>query len=338
MSSQLLNPGVRATATEVAQVLDKAEVPNLLFGWTALALVGIDQGFPEIDFVIADDKIEFAVWVLADAGYRLCTESECQELKEDRYPDTQDPVLIAADNRYHPIAYAHYHLETSDYLLSLFKQSDTLPWLPDLKAGPPGKRNPDLSLSTEPQLPPARDWEKGHHGCGGPWTELYPVNILNRHAYIEAVILLLCKDIDSSSKAEKLWRCMLASLSEFRLPQQRDDRLVKPEFRNIWHRYTLQSSRDVTLLEWDTEVRKLRDQMLADSQRPGIIRWLKKQFKAEARVSLAFDRKKHHEAVGEWRPILGGIGGFEHRHTYTAKELQGLRSKVQPLPPPNKRS
>ncbi|KAL4998365.1 hypothetical protein BDV10DRAFT_185404 [Aspergillus recurvatus] len=130
----------------VARLLDQAGVPNVLWGWLALALVASDHGNRGVEFaefVILDDKL--------DAGFTPCTSTECPELCGDQFPPEiwyntfqymgsgQRAAVMGAGmsfDRYHPVAAVHYQVvqQSDEYrILSLHKESSQLWWLPELK-------------------------------------------------------------------------------------------------------------------------------------------------------------------------------------------------------------
>ncbi|KAL2825918.1 hypothetical protein BDW59DRAFT_161298 [Aspergillus cavernicola] len=119
-------------AAEVARIIDAAQMPNILWGWVALSLIGDMTEFVYIDFVIPDLKICLATRVLAAAGYPLCKDRSCNELKGNRTPN------VLGRYRHHFPPEAYYHLPGSrPTLVSLLRKSDILLWLPKYEVGPP---------------------------------------------------------------------------------------------------------------------------------------------------------------------------------------------------------
>ncbi|KAL2832507.1 hypothetical protein BDW59DRAFT_157330 [Aspergillus cavernicola] len=168
-------------AARVARALDAAEVHNVLWGWLALSLIHNDRGFPEVEFVIPDNKIQLATDKLVAAGLPLCSHPNCEELLGDRadkfrYPtgDTLNWAALGAHDRYHPVGKAHFHLES----------------LP----GPPPVDDVDLMLSNDPSLPARIDGSpRFGTGPSGPWSEFYPVKILSPDSYTESIRWLQCR-------------------------------------------------------------------------------------------------------------------------------------------------
>ncbi|KAI9375904.1 hypothetical protein BJX61DRAFT_539359 [Aspergillus egyptiacus] len=292
--SQLVNPGVKAAAATIAELLDRARVPNILFGWTAMSLVGDDAGFGEIEFVIPDAMMTSATAALEAGGDALCRDTSCFELRFDRLPSIEllgflglldaDAMLAAPHNRFHIVGSAHFHLPAG-YILSLYSQSSLLWWLPDYDVGPPPPEDPNLVLSTDAARLPERGqkacafpWNHSDevaklyaarivYGCSGPWNHLYPVKVLSPRAFREAILTCLCRDYEDSKVT--LWITMLAYLGEQREPGQTEvkQQLSEP-FRHLWHHFhdyphpTCEASIEDLVLE-------LRDNLLAAGIFPG---------------------------------------------------------------------
>ncbi|KAL4932127.1 uncharacterized protein BDV17DRAFT_288206 [Aspergillus undulatus] len=56
-------------AADAARILDRNKVSNFLWGWLAVGLVGKDFRYPEVDFVVPDDKLELSTKVLVKGGF-----------------------------------------------------------------------------------------------------------------------------------------------------------------------------------------------------------------------------------------------------------------------------
>ncbi|KAI9373512.1 hypothetical protein BJX61DRAFT_541664 [Aspergillus egyptiacus] len=219
-------------AADVAFHLDEAGVPNLLFGWLALSLVGSREILTEIDFVIPDAQIPTATATLVALGYPLCAHPRCAELTFDRVGDRcRHMGLITSDNRYHPVAAAHFHLKSGQYLLSLHAQSSLLWWLPELQPGPPAADDPDLTLSNDSKLPPYAE-----NGGTGPWPgDLHPVKILNPNSFTEAVIMLYCRDSARDLRLYSVWIRIMSSLMDADgILGQRVEKHLRPKFQLAW--------------------------------------------------------------------------------------------------------
>ncbi|KAL4883562.1 hypothetical protein BJY04DRAFT_184892 [Aspergillus karnatakaensis] len=158
----LKNPPVKAAAAAAAQIFEREAVPYVMHGWTALALVGEDLGYNDIDFVIPQKDMDRAIEVLNQEQYRQCTRADCIELQVDRMPwlealpeDTpaQDKIkehayMAAPHNRYHPVATVHFH-RSGSIVISLHHQECMLWWLPELQAGPMPQRDDTFILSND---------------------------------------------------------------------------------------------------------------------------------------------------------------------------------------------
>ncbi|KAL4902553.1 hypothetical protein BDW74DRAFT_180657 [Aspergillus multicolor] len=98
-------------AAQVAQRLDEAKIPNLLWGWCAIALIRDDMGFPEPEFVVHDSMIKSATEILINAGFPLCTDTDCIELCADRMKHRVEAKWVWARNAQHIVGDAHFHLK-----------------------------------------------------------------------------------------------------------------------------------------------------------------------------------------------------------------------------------
>ncbi|KAL4785238.1 hypothetical protein BJX76DRAFT_186511 [Aspergillus varians] len=144
MSSE---PAVGATlAASAAQVLEAANIACLLWGWQAISFFHKGPKLPEIIL-------------------RYASECEIDALNNNK--------AELAKYRNHPVGAVHFH-PTPDAVITLLRQSEILPWLPEIKLGPPAANDDDLTTSHDPMLPARMD-----DGPSGPWSQLYPIQILN---------------------------------------------------------------------------------------------------------------------------------------------------------------
>ncbi|KAL3470337.1 hypothetical protein BJX99DRAFT_264329 [Aspergillus californicus] len=291
------DPHANKVAAGIAQILDKAKVPNVLFGWTGLSLVGENHEFCEIDFVAEDNMIQAAQHALGLSASDILPEKA--RIAEICFGKELGPLnrainLVCSWNRFHPVAPTHFHLP-SDRTVSLYTKSYMLWWLPDLQNGPPATDNRNLILSTDSaQLPAAgeRSWpgprtdpvvpdeiyaeaygeayaymENLRVGCSGPWTELYPVKILRPRSFIEAVILCWCRDLYHAEGADQMWEWMIEALGEIREPGQTAAKHKLGEqfqpFWDMWHGYPEQTGGNAYI-----PLDELRNKLLADNKLP----------------------------------------------------------------------
>ncbi|KAL4907672.1 hypothetical protein BDW74DRAFT_175454 [Aspergillus multicolor] len=270
MSTGLPNREVKIAAVHIGLILKSAGIPNLLFGWTGLALIFADFGFPLIEFLVPNDQIADATRAIEQAGHKLCSNPNCLELQEDRGSALGDAIY-----RYHPIADAHFHL-SSGHLLSLFKQDDILPHLPKLKHScPEGKKNKNFILSTDPRLPARRTAADATRrpGPSGPWNDLPEVMVLNQRGHIEALLLLRCRDIDSKPAVDNMWRDMLWEIWQVSKPFRRECiRMPTGILQRCWWSYP--EGQDNSLPEarqkfsTDVYVRNSRDELVQQGEDP----------------------------------------------------------------------
>ncbi|RDW72715.1 uncharacterized protein DSM5745_07887 [Aspergillus mulundensis] len=227
-------------------MLDQAGVPNVIWGWLALGLHTADNGNREIEFVIADKKLDEAKRVLAAAGFTACTDTSCGELCEDRFPVEKMAVVFGtmdlatrgaamgaaySFDRYHPVPAVHYHVQGlpqwAPYeLLSLHKQSAQLWWLPELKTDAPAPDDRNLTLTNSARLLTGNGRTAPFNGPGQ-----YPMKVLLPWAFLEAVILLRCRDYGHMRDLHNLWRFKLM----YFVPHDADVRdKLDPQFKPVW--------------------------------------------------------------------------------------------------------
>ncbi|KAL5337208.1 hypothetical protein BJX70DRAFT_399853 [Aspergillus crustosus] len=234
--------GGAGLATGVANVLDKSGVPNLLFGWLAIALLAKDEGLKDIDFVVNDHQVEVARDVLVRAGFKACTLETCPEMHENRAHHLAEPGgFIAqhgltpeakaewlATNSVHAIAAVHFHLDSQAQhfaILSLFPKSQLLWWLPDLELRDPAPDDRNLTLTTNCQLPPTSE-------CSGPWIGFYPVKILTPIALVEGLLTLTCRDVGHPRDLANVWAEMAQTFMELDAYITAG---VAQEFKDLWN-------------------------------------------------------------------------------------------------------
>ncbi|RDW76528.1 uncharacterized protein DSM5745_06520 [Aspergillus mulundensis] len=225
-------------AADVAQILNRAQVPNLLFGWWVVGLYSQAQPFPvsslslspsfplpsfnadsftqEIDFIVPDGQFESGIRALIDAGFQYCDDPKCPELVYDRFPrkgkiGDKYPIteLLAnlALNGWHEIADAHFHVETQYRkpkftVLSLYKQSRLLWALPTLTLDPVPANDPTFVLTNDAARLPPRTPD--FYSSSGPWLDVPAVKTLTYAALFEAFIRLKCRHLQERGMAE--WR------------------------------------------------------------------------------------------------------------------------------------
>ncbi|CAG8901331.1 unnamed protein product [Penicillium egyptiacum] len=210
-------------AADVARILDEAQVPNVLWGMMAICLVGEwNDDEDDVEFLVLDHLITAASNALVAAGFTPCTDPGCR--------------AVQTEKNHHPIPAVHFHLKAQypqHNMLRLYPKSGHLWWHPDFDLGPPTADDPDLMLSNDPRLPPY-----AVQGMSGPWTELYPIKILNRSSCTEAVWWLLFRDLDHANNYDLVWSMMIYSLMLY--PK---GITLCPKFQPMWEEFTLPERR-----------------------------------------------------------------------------------------------
>ncbi|KAL4965029.1 uncharacterized protein BDV14DRAFT_200294 [Aspergillus stella-maris] len=253
----LLNKFSLRIAADAARALDYAKIPNVLWGWLAVGLLGEDFRYPEVDFVVSDGKLQSAIEALVAAGFTLCTDSACRERKEDRVAQESSDRLsknelnaITSPSRYHAVPDAHFHLDPSSYeyytVLSLFTQSRFLwkGWWPELTL---------TAARTDTECPVADSFSPDHPHLmlssdldffdnkdgSGPWMESpYAVKVLRPSLFAEALTYLWRRNWGDTKNVFMGWRAMLVLGLLYAKwdNDQRDNirRGLKPEFMPVW--------------------------------------------------------------------------------------------------------
>ncbi|PLB48370.1 hypothetical protein P170DRAFT_476988 [Aspergillus steynii IBT 23096] len=267
-------------APNVAFYLDRANVPNLLFGWLAIGLADTGKDSSEVDFVIPDAQMPAAIASLVAADYPLCTDTKCGELESDRLTGyaRQKEFPFTWKHHYHPKPSAHFHMGGTN-ILSLHVQSALLWWLPELRIGPPAVDDPDLMLwrlrnNTDSLLPSYSEdplyvqpaiWEDlpqySEIHSGQSERDNHPIKILNQNSLVEACIMLYCRDWARNEHLKVLWGHMLTELSD-RAPC-RTKKNVRARFKRAWDSLNF---RIVTRRGFFEEMRALRDRLARDNE------------------------------------------------------------------------
>ncbi|KAL4809459.1 hypothetical protein BDV18DRAFT_132117 [Aspergillus unguis] len=195
-------------ASRISRVLDEGGVPHVLFGWLAVALIGCNEGFGDVDFIIADEKIEAARERLKHFnGATACEKPGCPHFKVDPLDrGFQGPSSPPSRNRYRLPGKYHFHVNPA-YVLRIHEKSNIAPWLPDPQPGPPAANDPNYWRTN--------DWERwanpGDLGPSGPWIFLYPIKTLSPDALMGVVGYR--QDMDAGLPIGNLWSWMRHSLS-----------------------------------------------------------------------------------------------------------------------------
>ncbi|RDW68881.1 uncharacterized protein DSM5745_08641 [Aspergillus mulundensis] len=249
-------------AAHVALILDRVNVPSILWGWTALALLQRDMKFPDIEFVIPDDATAWAVAALVAERYPHCRNPTCMEFDEARMPNA-DHITVDERRRYHVVGSAHFHAPWRDetYTVTLLRKSETLFWLPDIPRGAP-HQNMDVMLSTDSTVPNAGGLVP--NGPTGPWSRRYPMRVLNPVSFTESYIWLECRDYERDDRFMELWANMLHELYDDAIFKK----CLRPRFMPVWEGYvanrTLEPGRPHPYLP----LLDLRDEMIENGELP----------------------------------------------------------------------
>ncbi|KAL4791719.1 hypothetical protein BDV19DRAFT_369915 [Aspergillus venezuelensis] len=207
---QKLTPGAKIAA-RVACILDAAGIWNLLWGWVAISLIGVNEGIPDIEFLVSDEQVIQAKDALVNAGHRLCQDLSCPELSVDRAREAfrNTGHVLPSRSQYHIVPDYHFHHGPSA-TVSLLCKSYILWWMEDdvIDRLEPG--GPDVMLSTDgDELSPADEM-----GPTGPWVDIHPVRLLSRGTFLRALVHLVKEDEgdENGDSIHLLWKFMIHSL------------------------------------------------------------------------------------------------------------------------------
>ncbi|RDW69111.1 uncharacterized protein DSM5745_08871 [Aspergillus mulundensis] len=197
MSAELKRPTDVEVAADAGQILQKAQIPNILMGWTVMRLYTGPCNFRlgDITFVIPDALLDAARDALSDAARGVHTEDEkywtpCLTTRKTPQkpwlPQTQKYMPGSGDKlSRHPNPAHHFHI---NYYIAVYlvPQSENLWWLPEtsMQPGLPDPNlNPYVTLSTDSSLP-----------FPDHWRDLFPLRVLKTGTFIEAILHLWMRD------------------------------------------------------------------------------------------------------------------------------------------------
>ncbi|CAG8380372.1 hypothetical protein CBS147333_9308 [Penicillium roqueforti] len=177
--------------SSISSLLDSINVPNLLWGNYLLTVYGVPTIVDEAAFVIPDDLTQVALSSLMSAGFLPCNQSSgCPH---------SDTLRV-------PPAFKHLHIN-DELVVSLYRKSDVLWEFEDLRYLP--EKNPDIMIASDDRLPSASLGRGRGRFSSHPCTVKLPCAV----RYCEALILLLCRDYDSSY--ETYWLAILSYMLEY---------------------------------------------------------------------------------------------------------------------------
>ncbi len=119
--------------------------------------------------------------------------------------------------------------------------------------------DPDLILTTDPTLPPARE-----DGPSGPWSELVPVKILNANSFTESLLWLMCRDIERNDSLFRRWDNMRVIMRD----TPRSARRLRPEFQAAWDCCQFRGDYADSKVHMYHELILLRQRLLANGSLP----------------------------------------------------------------------
>ncbi|KAJ5232785.1 hypothetical protein N7468_005741 [Penicillium chermesinum] len=176
----------------ISQVLIDARIPNLLWGNYLLTVYGVPTIVDDVAFVLADEHIAMAESAVKEANFVPCTKGlNCPRVNGFQ---AQPPPK-------------HLHIN-EEFVIPLHEKSDVL-W----KFGEFGfsqfENNPDILSASDLRLLSAVPGR----GRGRFPQEFSFVRIPSAAVFCEALILLLCRDYDSSY--ETYWLAILSYILEY---------------------------------------------------------------------------------------------------------------------------
>ncbi|KAJ0425665.1 hypothetical protein BJY00DRAFT_308395 [Aspergillus carlsbadensis] len=186
----------------VAELLDKAGVPNFIWGEPVLSVLGVPTSVFFTAFVIPDLHIEKAAQALTNAKFPLCTQGH-------------DACTVFWDGRAHPYPDYHWHTDlrymkcapAMAYGTFLYRKSRLFWSFPDPPIGAPPQNDPYYILTSdkhiaEQDLPRGRASDKD-----------YPVKMPLPARYTESMMLLELRDLDGQGRCDH-WAIEINNLME----------------------------------------------------------------------------------------------------------------------------
>ncbi|KAF2107974.1 hypothetical protein BDV96DRAFT_588020 [Lophiotrema nucula] len=173
-----------SSVASIAQALNAAQVPCVLWGHCLLNIHGVPSIVSSIDFVVPDDRLQVSIETLS----KVRTLPAC--LRGELCPSGPQP--------YSPAPAFHIHMDGSKVTVDLYLQSETLWFLPsfDGTLSSPRKAKVPFDLviaSDQTILPPRRP---GRGSGVFPSTE-YPVLVPRAHVLLEAFMRLYVRDAET---------------------------------------------------------------------------------------------------------------------------------------------
>ncbi|KAF9249977.1 hypothetical protein DTO027I6_9111 [Penicillium roqueforti] len=197
-----------------------AGIPNLLWGNYLLTVYGVPTIVDEAAFVTPDDLTQVAFSSLKSAGFLPCNSLGCPHLDANRVPP----------------AFKHLHIN-DEVAVSLYRKSDVL-WEFDLE------NNPDIMIASDDRLLSASLGRGRGRFLSCPCT----VKIPSAVKYCEALILLLCRDYDSSY--ETYWLAILSYILEYvNGTDILDENKLQEGYRKFYHALKLEDPEIYSILD-----------------------------------------------------------------------------------------
>ncbi|KAJ4386112.1 hypothetical protein N0V93_009004 [Gnomoniopsis smithogilvyi] len=230
--------------SSIAQALNAAEVPCVLWGHCLLRVHGVPTIVASVDFVVPDDSLEIAAKTLTNTKLL----SPCPDLST---------CLASSPDRYTPPAAAHLHIDSSEVTVGIYTQSETLWFLPRLDISfPPDTQHKKLELpqqfclaSDRTILPP---WRPGR-GSGAFQSGYHPILVPKAHVLLEAFLRLYARDL--GKKVGSFGMAMISYMEEY----VDDDGLLDsdqlPEPLNTFYR-DLRAGRMKSVGQWGHDLQK----------------------------------------------------------------------------------
>lgn len=170
----------------IARALNSAQIPCVLWGHYLLVVHGVPSIVASIDFVIPDHDIDTGAKVLS----RLARLTPCHDTEVCIFSHSERPT---------PPPSRHFHIESSDIVVGLYLQSETLWFLPPLDRSLASPSHVKLQLPSSPfvlasdqtVLPP---WRPGR-GAGVFKPGQPPVVVPRSHVLLEAFLRLYARDL-----------------------------------------------------------------------------------------------------------------------------------------------
>lgn len=219
-------------ASFLASILDDAHVPNVLWGGQAADIFNdLEDGVRSrnLEYVIPDEALDAAIRALDFyEEHQLCLDTNCASVQPHQGSQVPDAHFHTPCLQAIPVPTAGVTLpDTMDGqdvigidTICLFVKSKVLWWLPDFTLS-----SPKSSVHTMNA--------KEYRRWSAEWRALYPFKILKPMVFVEALIMLLCRDHGNTNSGFEYWQVLIDAMTG-KYFREEAGQVLRPVFRSFW--------------------------------------------------------------------------------------------------------